>query len=70
MNLLGHNFLEILVTQARGTAYFKCSKCNHVIFRENSYEPFTYANSKMSRIKDSKKLSITCDEMIIKNLLE
>ena len=60
-NYLGHNFSERF---SEFDFYFKCSKCLILIYFEKTY---VFCDGAGMRLSDQ---TLTCDEVIIKKLLE
>lgn len=80
LNILGHSFIEMMEYRTKDSDsdsdsdYYICKRCDiivfyvlkrEVIFISNEWLPMAY-----NRFNDNVKLTQTCEEIIIKNIIE
>lgn len=67
---LGHNFIIHDTISYRNNIYYICDMCNIIIFKkQNSHEHY-YISTKWNNTWRPNLLDLTCNEVIIKNILE
>lgn len=65
-NYLGHSFIR---NEDLYYGNFKCSKCNIIVLYRSAKDKYWYGRSELGK-GDWKLLDISCDEEIIKYIIE
>jgi hypothetical protein len=71
LHLLNHIFVrtKLINSVANHNVYYICERCNHIIY-EVFWDKMSYRNSSHSTIIKNGLLNTSCEEMMIKKLLE
>lgn len=66
-DMLGHSFIK------ESDLYFICTKCKIIVFYTNNietYEKILTVSNRCEYRYNSKKLNVSCNEVIIKSIIE
>ena len=67
INNFNHKFYPYIL---EGQRYYRCNKCNIIVFVENMFDLTLQISSRNWNMNHFYELNLTCEEVLIKNLLE
>ena len=66
-NNLNHTFSSYI---EEGPRYYRCTKCNVIVFTNDLYEGILNISKRNNWSATCCELNLTCEEVMIKNILE